>query len=123
MWHSTFLTFCRWRKEILRSNYNLGESFIKEVNKLSGFENKDGGIWLSKEKIDGKVIISKFLNKYNFVNQNDDISGPSLDAKAMISYIKRQDDGSIFVIHFHWPNQTPLINLLKSVNISFNDFW
>jgi len=77
------------KPETLRSNYNLGNSFISKVNQMTGFNNKNGDIWLSKEKVDGNVVLTQFLKKYSFVTKHD-IGGPSLDSDAMIAYIERR---------------------------------
>ena len=75
--------------EALRSNYNLGNSFIQMIGQRTSFENINGDIWLAKNKIDGKVVLEKFLKKYNFVAK-DDVGGPSLNSEEMIAYIERR---------------------------------
>ena len=59
------------------------------IGQRTSFENINGDIWLAKNKIDGKVVLEKFLKKYNFVAK-DDVGGPSLNSEEMIAYIERR---------------------------------
>lgn len=76
--------------EILRANYNLGDSFIQKIDSQVGFTNvNNGGVYLANEKIDGEFILEEFLNKYNFVNR-ERTGGRGLDEESLLSYIFRR---------------------------------
>lgn len=76
--------------EILRANYNLGDSFIQKVAARSGFTNiNNSGVYLANEKIEGEFILEEFLNKYNFVDKAH-TGGPGLDEENLLSYIFRR---------------------------------
>lgn len=85
------------KPEVLRSNYNLGDRFIKKLKQNGSFINESGRIWLYDQTVDGKFILNEILDKYSFVSKTE-IGGPSLDTNAMIDYIKRalnNDDGEL----------------------------
>lgn len=73
--------------ELLRGNYNLGDSFIKRFKNI-GFKNING-VHLAKRKIDGETILRDFLNRYNFA-EKDSTGGPGLDAENLLAYIFRR---------------------------------
>lgn len=76
--------------EVLRANYNLGDSFIQKIASRSGFTNiNDSGVHLANEKIEGEFILEEFLNKYNFVDK-EHTGGPGLDEESLLSYIFRR---------------------------------
>ena len=76
------------KPDVLRSNLNLGESFIKKLKEKGGFKNEKGRVWMYDKKVDGHFILNEILEKYSFVLKTD-IGGPSLDTNSMKNYIKR----------------------------------
>jgi hypothetical protein len=92
--YSGSLTQTTWlpldQPEILRSNYELGNSFIGKINNEIGFTKvPDSGVYLANEKIDGEVILENFLNQYIFVDPKR-IGGPGLDSESLKAYIFRR---------------------------------
>lgn len=78
------------KPEILRANFNLGESFVRYISENVGFTNVMGsGVYLSNEKINGEIVLDEFLNRYNFV-ERESTGGPGLDADNLLSYIFRR---------------------------------
>jgi len=76
--------------EILRANLNLGDSFIRSIQRDFGFTNVNGsGVYLANAKIEGQVVLENFLNRYNFVDR-ESTGGPGLDAESLLSYIFRR---------------------------------
>lgn len=76
--------------EILHANYNLGASFIEQLNSSVGFTNVDNsGVYLADEKISGTTILQSFLNEYQVVNR-ERTGGPGLDYENLIQYITRR---------------------------------
>lgn len=76
--------------DILRSNLNLGDSFIRNIQQEVGFTNVNGsGVYLSNEKIDGDRVLADFLNRYNFADK-ESTGGPGLDAEKFLEYIFRR---------------------------------
>lgn len=77
--------------EILRANYNLGEKFIKGIEKSVGFTNiNSSGVYLANQKISGEEVLENFLNKYNFADSKSTGNRPGLDAENLLSYIFRR---------------------------------
>lgn len=87
------------KPDILTANYNLGESFIRRINKKIGFKSimisdkneNDGrtGVYLAKKKLDGELVLTEFLNKYTFL-ERENPGGPGLDAVGLLEYINRR---------------------------------
>lgn len=76
--------------DILRSNYNIGETFISKLLERTSFSNVNGsGVHLADQKISGEFVLEEFLNKYNFADR-ENIGGPGLDAEKLLSYIFRR---------------------------------
>ncbi|MBC8770436.1 Z1 domain-containing protein [Arenibacter sp. BSSL-BM3] len=80
----------------LRSNYNLGESFINGLNGTVGFTNVDNsGVYLLNSKIDGERVLTEFLTRYSFISK-EETGGPGLDSRNLLEYIyRRLDDGEL----------------------------
>ncbi len=78
------------KPEILRANYHLGDSFIRDINTENGFENINGrGVYLAKQKVPGEWLLESFLNRYTFANR-EETAGPGLDANRLLKYIFRR---------------------------------
>ncbi|NQT26143.1 Z1 domain-containing protein, partial [candidate division KSB1 bacterium] len=76
--------------DVLRDNYNLGASFIQNINNDIGFTNVDNsGVYLANRKLDGEIVLREFLNRYIFVDR-ESTGGPGLDADNLLSYIFRR---------------------------------
>ena len=76
--------------DALRSNYNLGNSFITGLNKSIGFTNiNNSGVHLANVKIAGEKVLTEFFNRYNFVTK-EQTGGPGLDAHNLLEYIYRR---------------------------------
>lgn len=78
------------RPEILRANYNLGNSFIGKIANRTTFTNVDNsGVYLADDKIEGEFVLEEFLNKYIFVTK-EETGGPGIDEERLLSYIFRR---------------------------------
>ena len=75
------------RPEILKANYNLGDSFVRSVNSEFGFERIDS-LFLARN-IPGELILREFLNKYTFADK-EATGGPGLDSEHLLAYIFRR---------------------------------
>jgi len=76
--------------EILRANYELGASFVGELNSSIGFTNVDNsGVYLSDEKVPCEIVLRDFLNQYQVVSR-ERTGGPGLDYENLIQYITRR---------------------------------
>lgn len=75
------------RAEILRSNYNLGESFIRAISRDHKFKTA-GSNYLARG-VPGDWVLKEFLNKYIFTDRKE-IGGAGLDSDGMLSYIFRR---------------------------------
>ncbi len=85
--------------EALRSNNNLGNSFIRRINESGGFTNINGsGVHLANRKIDGELVLRDFLNRYTFVDR-ESTGGPGLDVESLLAYIFRR-------LSFQYPELT-----------------
>jgi hypothetical protein len=81
--------------EILRSNYNIGESFIRNINDRIGFTLiNDSGVYLANQKVAGQTVLDDFLNRYTFVDR-ERTGGPGLDDENLLSYVFRRLNDSI----------------------------
>lgn len=76
--------------EILQANYNLGVSFIEQLNSTYRFTNvNNSGVYLLDEKVPGTTILENFLNVYQVVNR-ERTGGPGLDYESLLQYIIRR---------------------------------
>jgi hypothetical protein len=76
--------------EILQANYDLGASFIEQLNSSFGFTNVNNrGVHLVDEKVPGTTILQEFLNVYQVVNR-ERTGGPGLDYENLLQYINRR---------------------------------
>ncbi|NNF32970.1 MAG: Z1 domain-containing protein [Saprospiraceae bacterium] len=76
--------------ELLRANFNLGNSFIKDINDKYGFTNvRDSGVHLANERINGEKVLTHFLARYNFISK-ERTGGPGLDSENLLAYIYRR---------------------------------
>jgi hypothetical protein len=75
--------------EKLRANFNLGESFIRNLNSGNGFKLiPKTGVHLIRN-IRGTAILTDFLERYTFV-EKEHMNGPGLDYESLLSYIRRR---------------------------------
>ncbi len=77
------------RPDHLKKNYELGENFIKSVNRDYKFDRIDDlNLYLAID-VPGDLVLTEFLNKYVFVDKES--SGKrGLDSYRMLSYIYRR---------------------------------
>jgi hypothetical protein len=76
------------KPEILRSNKDLGDQFVRALYEKYGFDYKNG-VFLCKKKIEGDFVLENFLRKYKFV-EKDYQFGAGLDANGLLAYISRR---------------------------------
>jgi hypothetical protein len=75
------------RPEILRANYNPGETFTRRINDEFRFESVSS-LYLARN-IPGEFVLMEFLNRYIFAGR-ESTGGPGLDSERLLEYIYRR---------------------------------
>lgn len=73
--------------EILRANYNLGDTFVRNIHQNFHFENI-ASLFLARN-IPGELVLREFLNRYTFADR-ESTGGPGLDSERLLEYIYRR---------------------------------
>jgi hypothetical protein len=75
------------KPDILNSNYDLGDKFIRKIKENTNFEAKDG-TYLARN-VDGEIILAEFLNKYRYADR-ESTDKRGLDSERLLEYIYRR---------------------------------
>lgn len=76
--------------EILRANYDLGVSIVRQLSSAVGFTNVGNtGVYLANKKVPGIMVVNDFLRHYQVVNR-ESTGGPGLDYEGLLQYIDRR---------------------------------